>query len=145
MRIHRQARVPYPPERMYALVRDIRAYPQFLPWCPEAVVLEEDAERQVARLTLARGGLRTSFTTRNELTPHRRIAMHLQDGPFRRLHGVWTFGETADGCLVALDMEFEVRGSLRLIALPFVFAEVCNRLVHAFVAEARRRAREEAP
>ena len=135
--------MPYAAARMYALVDGVEAYPKFLPWCPRAEVLSASEREKTARLTLARGGLRTSFTTRNALEPGRRIDMHLQDGPFRRLHGVWTFADVPHGCRVALDMEFEVQGSLRLIALPAVFAEVCNRLVNAFVAEAHRQAREE--
>ncbi|HBS26478.1 MAG TPA: ubiquinone-binding protein, partial [Gammaproteobacteria bacterium] len=31
--INRQALVPYSPEQMFALVDDINAYSQFLPWC----------------------------------------------------------------------------------------------------------------
>lgn len=135
--------MPYAAARMYALVDDIEAYPKFLPWCPRAEVLAAAEREKTARLTLARGGLRTSFTTRNALEPGRRIDMRLQDGPFRHLHGAWTFDDIPHGCRVALDMEFEVKGSLRLIALPVVFAEICNRLVNAFVAEAHRQARRE--
>ena len=138
MRIHRQARVPSSAKRMYLLVKDIEAYPSFLPWCPQAEMLEQGPTHQVARLELARGGVHTSFTTRNTLVPGRRIDMELLDGPFRHLHGVWTFTDQAHGCQVELDIEFEVHGTFRALALPFVFSEVCNRLVHAFVIEARR-------
>lgn len=135
--------MPYPASRMYELVNDIESYPKFLPWCPKADVLSRDAAEATARLTLARGGLHTSFTTRNALTHNERIDMHLQDGPFQHLHGVWTFVEQPHGCRVALDMEFEVKGSFRFLLLPVVFAEICSRLVQSFVAEARRRARSE--
>ena len=132
----------YPASRMYELVNDIETYPDFLPWCPQADVLNRGEGEVTARLTLARGGLHTSFTTRNALIPNERIDMHLQDGPFRHLHGVWTFSEQPHGCRVALDMEFEVKGSFHFLPLlPVVFAEVCNRLVQSFVAEAHRRAR----
>lgn len=141
MHIHREALVPYSAQCMYELVHDVAAYPDFLPWCACAQVLSESESEQVAQLTLARGGLRTAFTTRNALTPHRQIVLHLQDGPFAHLSGVWQFEERPHGCRVALDLEFEVRGSLRWIALPMIFAEICNRLVQSFVTEARRRAR----
>ena len=143
MRIHREARVAHSASRMYELVNDIESYPQFLPWCPQADVLARTDHEITARLTLARGGLRTAFTTRNALVPGQRIDMHLQDGPFQQLHGVWTFEDLSGGCKVALDMEFEVKGSFRFMLLPVVFAEVCNRLVQSFVTEARRRTRED--
>ena len=135
--------MPYPASRMYELVNDVESYPKFLPWCHQADVLSRADAEVMARLTLARGGLRTSFTTRNALIPNQRIDMHLQDGPFQHLHGVWTFVERPSGCRVALDMEFEVKGSFRFLLLPVVFAEVCGRLVQSFVAEAHRRARGE--
>ena len=113
MRIHREAQVPYSAAQMYQLVNDIESYPGFLPWCPRADVLGRSDSDITARLTLARGGLHTSFTTRNALRPSERIDMHLQDGPFRHLHGIWTFTDRPNGCQVALDMEFEVKGSLR--------------------------------
>lgn len=133
--------MPYPAARMYGLVNDIESYPDFLPWCPQAEVLSRGEDKVTARLALARGGLHTSFTTRNALVPGERIDMHLQDGPFQHLHGIWTFAEQPHGCRVALDMTFEVKGTFRFMLLPVVFAEVCNRLVQAFVAEAHRRAR----
>ncbi len=128
---------------MYELVNDVESYPKFLPWCPRADVLGRGDAEVTAQLTLARGGLHTSFTTRNALIPNERIDMHLQDGPFQHLHGVWSFTEQPHGCRVALDMEFEVKGSFRFLLLPVVFAEVCSRLVQSFVAEAHRRARSE--
>ena len=128
---------------MYGLVNDVESYPKFLPWCPQADVLSCSNTEVTARLTLARGGLHTSFTTCNALVPNERIDMHLLDGPFQHLHGVWTFVEQSHGCRVALDIEFEVKGSFRLLLLPVVFAEVCSRLVWSFVAEAHRRARDE--
>ncbi len=133
--------MPYSASRMYELVNDVESYPSFLPWCPQAEVLKRGAEEVVARLTLARGGLHTAFTTRNMLVPGQRIDLHLQDGPFQHLHGIWTFTEQPHGCRVALDIEFEAKGSVRLLAMPIIFAEVCNRMVQSFVAEARRRER----
>ncbi|HQT42767.1 MAG TPA: SRPBCC family protein, partial [Halothiobacillus sp.] len=39
--ISRQIQVPYNAAQMYALVNDVAAYPQFLPWCESAKVLRE--------------------------------------------------------------------------------------------------------
>ncbi len=143
MRIHREAQVPYAATSMYDLVNDIESYPLFLPWCSQAEVLRRQSDEVTARLTLSYSALQTSFTTRNALVPKERIDMHLQDGPFRHLHGIWTFTPQSRGCKVALDMEFEVKGALRFMALPIVFAEACNRMVQEFVKEARRRERRD--
>ena len=42
--ISRSALVGYDAGRMYALVEDIEAYPQFLPWCASARIVERSDE-----------------------------------------------------------------------------------------------------
>ena len=65
-RIARSALVEHSAERMYALVEHIEAYPQFLPWCREARVLERGPGRTVATLSVGLKGMRYSFTTEND-------------------------------------------------------------------------------
>ncbi len=139
MQVHRAEKVADSTSQLYELVNDVESYPKFLPWCPKAEVLVRGDNEVTARLTLARAGLQTSFTTRNVLQPGERIDMHLQDGPFKKLHGTWTFTEEEDGCIVALNMDFQVSGPLRLLGFSRAFAEACDRMVHAFVVEAERR------
>src|SRR5689334_12608679 len=67
--IHRTALVPYSVEQMFALVADIERYPQFLPWCADAKVVERNDSEVVASLELAKAGLHERFTTRNTLSP----------------------------------------------------------------------------
>jgi ribosome-associated toxin RatA of RatAB toxin-antitoxin module len=51
---------------MYDLVTAVEDYPQFLPWCDKAEVLERHADGVTARLGLAYMGVRHAFTTRNQ-------------------------------------------------------------------------------
>ncbi|MEC8205875.1 MAG: SRPBCC family protein, partial [Pseudomonadota bacterium] len=42
MTVHAETRViPHRPEELYALVADVRRYPEFLPWCMAARIREE--------------------------------------------------------------------------------------------------------
>ena len=58
----------YHPEEMYALVTDVASYPQFLPWCDHARVVDQDDGGMTAEVGIAIGAVRQTFTTRNTHT-----------------------------------------------------------------------------
>ena len=47
----------YRPEEMYALVTDVLAYPQFLPWCDHTRVLDANDGGMTAEVGIAIGGV----------------------------------------------------------------------------------------
>lgn len=125
---------------MFALVTDVQHYPQFLPWCDSAEVLDQQADGVVARLGLSLGGLRQSFTTRNTHQPDREVHMALVEGPFSQLEGTWTFTPLGDGTQRACRIEFSMRyafssGALAALVGP-VFDRIAGSLVDAFVKRA---------
>jgi ribosome-associated toxin RatA of RatAB toxin-antitoxin module len=137
-RIQRSALVPYSARQMFDLINDVEAYPEFLPHCRSARVLEAREGSIKATIELAKGALHKSFTTLNRLDAPNRIEMQLVDGPFRRLHGSWRFtAEEGRGTRVALDLEFEFSSRLMALAIGPVFNHVANSLVDAFVRRAR--------
>ena len=89
--VNRSALVPYSAAQMYALVNDIETYPEFVPWCSKSAVKIISNTEKEATLFFARNPIKTSFTTKNTLTPNQLIDMQLVDGPFSRLQGVWRF------------------------------------------------------
>lgn len=124
---------------MFALVDDIDAYPQFLPWCRSARVLARDSDEVRATLELAKGALNKSFTTVNRLQPDKMIEMRLVEGPFRHLEGFWRFDALRDdACRVSLDLDFEFSSRmLGMVAGP-VFTQIANTLVDAFCQRAEQ-------
>ena len=126
---------------MYALVNDVAAYPEFLPWCRASRVLDSSATHMRASLELARGGVARWFTTANVLVPDRSIAIELERGPFKALGGTWTFEPIGPGCKVTLDMAFEFEGMLLDLTLGPVLSDIFGSLLDAFVARAAARAR----
>ncbi len=135
----RQALVPYSAQQMYDLVDAIETYPEFLPWCTSAVVHERENNSVRATLELTKGGMTKEFTTRNVGTPGERMEMHLVDGPFSHLEGVWSFKPLGDaGCRVALDIEFEFSSPMLGVMLGGFFEKTCNELVDAFTRRAEQ-------
>ncbi len=137
--IQRSALVPYSAQAMFELVNAIETYPQFMDGCAGATIVHKTNDTIEARLDLAKGGLRYSFTTRNRLIPPERIDMTLVEGPFSKFHGVWTFhplGEHA--CKISLHLEFELSGRLLNFAARKMFDSVANQMVDALVRRAHQ-------
>ena len=136
--IHRLALVPYSAAQMYALVADIAAYSQFLPWCGGARVLSDDGNEVIAEIDIAYGGVHKSFMTRNVLRKDKLIEMRLERGPFSHLHGFWRFHMLDDNASkVTLDLEFAVENRLLSMVLTPVFTNIANQLVDSFHKRAK--------
>ncbi|NNM62144.1 MAG: type II toxin-antitoxin system RatA family toxin [Steroidobacteraceae bacterium] len=137
--VERSALVPYTAQQMYDLVNDVDRYPQFLPWCTAAHVEPIVPGEVMASISVARGLLRTEFTTRNALRPGAEIMMRLVRGPFRRLLGHWRFESQGErGSRVSFRVDFEFKSALTSAALSPIFEALCGSIVDAFVARAKR-------
>ena len=135
--INRSALVMHSSERMYALVNDISSYPQFLPWCSKALILEEGGEYMLAKLEVSKGRVKQSFTTRNDLSADGRILMSLVDGPFSHLKGVRNFTVLQDNaCKVELILDFEMKRNITKMAFAAIFNQAANTMVDAFCVRA---------
>ncbi len=142
-RVERSALVPYPAERMFELVDDVESYPEFLPWCADARVLERREERMRAELVVARAGIRHAVRTENARRRPEHIELHLLDGPFSHFEGRWRFTRlAADASKVALHLEFEYSGRMVRFALGPFFNRAADTLVDAFCERAHALHRE---
>lgn len=136
--ISRNALVMYSCEAIYDLVNDIERYPEFLPNCSGAKLIESNNGQMVASVEIKKGPVCKTFTTRNTLTSSREIAMELVDGPFQYLSGRWVFTELdVNACKVELTLEYEFSSRLIEVAFGGVFKEVANNMVLAFTQRAK--------
>ncbi len=136
--VTRSALVPYSAEQMFALVEDIERYPDFVPWIASAERLESTPDQVTGRLSMERGGLRETFTTRNFLKRPREMLMTLVDGPFKTFEGRWTFEPLGDrGVKVGLTIRFEFANAMLGMLLSRTFEKNCGEMIDAFVARAR--------
>jgi len=132
----------YSPQEMYALVTDVASYPQFLPWCDHARVVEQDDAGMVAEVGIALAGLRQAFTTRNSHTPGSQVRLQLVKGPFSRLDGQWDFHPVGDGtqraCKVELTLNYGFDNAVLGKLVGPVFDKIAANLVDAFVKRAQQ-------
>lgn len=135
--INRHALVPYSTAEMFALVDDIDAYQNFLPWCKKSQVLSRDEDVVRGLIELSKAGIEKSFTTSNRLQKNKMIEMRLEEGPFHHLEGFWRFDaldETA--CKISLLLEFEFSSKILDLTVGPVFNQIANSLVDAFCKRA---------
>ena len=129
--VRRSALVPYSPMQMYALVNDVRRYPEFLPWCPATRVHEETQFTITATVDMQRAGVRFAITTRNTMQPGERLFVPI------RATGSDDQPAEVRGCRVELLVTFEFRSATLGLVLGPLFESTWNSLVDAFVRRAR--------
>jgi ribosome-associated toxin RatA of RatAB toxin-antitoxin module len=130
----------YSPAEMYVLVTDVDRYPQFLPWCDRARVVNSEADGMTAEIGISFSGIRQTFTTRNTHVQDRQVAIKLVNGPFSKLDGEWNFLPIGDGtqraCKVELTLHYGFdNAALSKIVGP-VFDKIASSMVDAFVKRA---------
>ncbi|HWK83824.1 MAG TPA: type II toxin-antitoxin system RatA family toxin [Caldimonas sp.] len=138
----------YSAHEIYELVVDAEAYPQFLPWCERAEILERDEHGSTARLHLAYAGLRHAFTTRNEMVKDESVRIGLVDGPFSLLDGMWRFVPLSlpsapdpalgSACKIEFEMRYAFSNRVLEAAISPVFDRIANTFVDSFVRRAEQ-------
>lgn len=135
--VQKNVLVSYSAEQMFALVEKVEDYPLFLPWCGGVNVLERSDEQLKATLSINYHGIKQSFTTQNVNSPPNKMEMRLVDGPFKQLHGQWTFTALrSDACKIEFDLRYEFSSKLLEHLIGPVFGKITNSFVDAFCARA---------
>ena len=135
---HAEHRVlPYTQEQLFDLVADVERYPEFLPWCRGARIVERQPHLVVADLIIGFKMFRERFTSRVELNPPRRIDVTYAEGPFRYLSNYWTFDKAPEGCRINFFVDFEFKSRLMQKVIEVLFSEAVRRMVGAFEKRAR--------
>lgn len=143
MRHHVSKVLPYTPDQLLALVGDVNAYPDFVPWITSMRTwnprrLGEGVEAVDAEAGVGFSFLKERFSTRvrRDLTNHR-IDVGLLSGPFKHLANRWEFHADDSGTRVEFDIDFQFKSRLLEALLAANFARAVDRLMECFEARAR--------
>lgn len=134
--------MPYSATEMYALIADISAYPEFLPWCSAARIRSrketEEGEVVDADLVISFKVFREKFGSRVILRPDQgEIDVSYLDGPFKHMINKWKFTPlTETTCEVDFFVDFEFRSRTLQTLIGLFFHEAMLRVVRAFEARA---------
>ncbi len=146
LELKRTVLLPYSAEDMFDLIERAEAYPQFLPWCTAATILERSDDWVAARIEFAYLKVRFGFQTRNPKRRPEWLQVRLVEGPFRRFHADWHLTPLGNqGCKISFDLSYEIaEGMLDKIAATAV--ELVSRsMMDAFVKRAENTLTAAAP
>lgn len=131
-------RLPYTQEQLFALVADVRKYPEFLPWCRSARITKEEGDVFYADLVIGYKLFQESFSSRVHLSAPDAIRVDYLRGPMKRLSNEWHFLPEPDGtCTIDFFVDFEFRNRLFQGLMEVFFNEITRRMVSAFENRAR--------
>lgn len=128
---------PYTAQQLYALVDDVKSYPQFLPWCLGARVRRVDAKTVHADLILGWQAIRESFTTKNTSDPEAlTVSSELIKGPFSKLDSRWKLIPQEQGCIIDFSVDFAFKSRILATVVEPLFMTAQRKLIQAFEARA---------
>lgn len=134
--------LPYTQKEMFDLVADIESYPDFLPWCSGARILERDGNIVLADLMIDFKGVHGKYTSRVFLEEEEgEISVELAQGPFKHLYQGWKFTARNKSTLVEFDIDFAMRSMIMNKLVNLVFKDACKRMMDAFEVQAEKRYR----
>jgi ribosome-associated toxin RatA of RatAB toxin-antitoxin module len=137
--VEKSVLIEYSAAQMYALVENVAAYPEFLPWCGGTEILKQEGDVTRAAIIIDFRGIKQRFSTENRAIAPQLIKMTLVDGPFRQLDGSWHFKALGDdACKVEFRLRYEFSSKLLERLFGPVFHFIASTFVDAFVKRARQ-------
>lgn len=131
--VHKTVLLGYSAEQMFTLVDRVEDYPQFLPWCGGVEVTQRGEDKLVASIMINYHGVKQSFTTENTNVRPVSMTMRLLEGPFKQLHGTWTFKPLReDACKIEFDLQYEFSNRLIESIIGPVFSMIATSFVDSF-------------
>lgn len=143
MAVHRVTKIlPYAPDQLAALVADVRAYPDFVPWVTSMRTWNRREERpdvcvEDAEATVGFSFLKERFSTwvrYDRAQPM--VEVGLLRGPFHHLKNRWEFFPDPAGTRVEFMIDFAFRSRLLDGMLQANFDRAVSRLMSCFEARA---------
>jgi ribosome-associated toxin RatA of RatAB toxin-antitoxin module/CRP-like cAMP-binding protein len=137
MEVRRSVVLLRPVEVAFDVIEQAEHYPQFIPGCTGAEILERTDQIVAARLSLRYAGVTIQLVTRN---PKRRpdwLKLRMVQGPFRRFEGEWNLTRLKpDACRIEFTLHCELGEALLVgLAAPIV-RRFTDAMVDAYVARA---------
>ncbi len=136
--------MPFAPTDLLALVSDVPAYPNFLPWIKATRISGQKQTATgryfVGEAVIGYKAFRAQFSTHVDIDEAAcTVTTRLINGPFRALTCLWVFRGSPSGTLVDLTLDFEFSEPFLTRLLASNMDKAVGKLIKAFTAEAEKR------
>lgn len=130
--------MPYSASQMQSLVMDIEKYPEFLPWCKQAKIIEKISTDNLRADLLI--NFKNFFEKYRSDVKHGRsddgshfIEVVAIEGPFKKLLNQWQFRDLENGgCEVKFFIDFEFNSFFLSKMLGVIFERASEKMMVAF-------------
>ncbi len=131
--------MPYPAEAIFDLIEQAEYYPEFIPWCTEAHILQRTDDFVEARVAMRVAGLTLWLQTRNPKRRPQWLALRMVRGPLRRFEGEWRLTPLNDNaCRIEFTLTYDFADAMIERAAGRIFARMADTMVDAYVKRAER-------
>jgi len=135
MLIKKEAIVIKDIDTVFNIVNRVDLYKNFIPYCIESKILNENSTQMQAKLDFDIKGIKTSFSTENQIKKNEFIKMKLIEGPFKYLDGEWSFKQVENKTIIYLNLNYEAKNKIIEFTVGKSLEKITNILVKSFVDE----------
>ncbi len=128
-----QQHSPYTPTQLFDMVADVEKYPEFLPWCRAARVMNKTEEGFFGELIISFAHITESYTSK--VTTNREagtIEVIMVKGPFEHLTNNWKFTAIEGGTQIGFALDFKFRSKILEKLIGSLFSKATAKMVTAF-------------
>jgi coenzyme Q-binding protein COQ10 len=134
--------VNYTAKQMFDLVSDVESYPEFLPWCSDAKIIQKlENSRFIADLTVRFNifmqKYRSNVVVKSEGGIYF-ISVESVNGVFETLKCLWVFTPNESGADIRFEVDLEFKSSLFQELVVLLFEEVSRKIISKFESRAKK-------
>ena len=123
--------------QLFALVSDIESYPEFVPGCLQARIVERGETVWKVENVFGFGPVRSRFMSRAELDPPHRLDITSREEPWRDFRMNWRFEDSTAGCRLSCALALVFRSPLLARLARMASGEMERGVVSAFERRAK--------
>ena len=124
---------------MFQLVKDVEAYPDFLPWCKALNITAREDKEILADMVIGFKKIEERFTSRVFCDEKKlEIVVQYDKGPFKYLENRWQFKESKTGCSIFFYVKFSLKNFLLDVTLKPIFSQITRKMIYAFESRAKK-------
>lgn len=123
----------FPQALLYKIITDVSSYPEFLPWCLSAHILEKSETTLLADLTVGIGLFKETFRSHVILTPLSRVEVIYKKGALKHLKTHWILNEVSPSeTEITFHVDFAFHSQIFNKMMESLFEHATHKMIIAF-------------
>ena len=134
----KQVIINHPAKKLYKIVLDIEKYPDYIPWCSNAIIHSKTKKNLIADLSIDYKFFKKTFTSNVRFDSKKLIIDVLYiNGPLKNLETKWLFKEVdKNNTKVDFIIKFEFKNFIYQNLAEIFFDLIENKMIISFIKRA---------